>query len=137
MFNFVFNTEIPRIIFYNLQKNNYKVQSFSPQCLRPLYACNGLDVTTVEALGNRLRGYHPLQKRIYESSGTQCGYCTSGMLMNMHGLMSSGQPLTMQTIERGFSGQICRCTGYRPILDAFKSFATDAPAELVNKCRVI
>lgn len=59
------------------------------------------------------------------------------MLMNMHGLMASGLPLTMRTIERGLSGNMCRCTGYRPILDAFKSFAHNAPTELVNKFRVI
>lgn len=106
------------------------------QCLKPLYACDGMDITTVEGLGDRRRGYHPLQLRLDECAGTQCGYCTPGMIMNMHGLMAMGGPLSMSRIEKSFAGNMCRCTGYRPILDAFKSFARDAPSDLVEKCTV-
>lgn len=106
------------------------------KCLKPLYACDGMDITTIEALGNRKIGYHPLQQRLDRMNGTQCGFCTPGMIMNMHALMDRA-PLDMATIERSFSGNMCRCTGYRPILDTFKSFARDACPKLLAKCMVI
>lgn len=95
------------------------------QCLAPVYACHGLDVITVEGIGNRQKGFHPTQERLYECSGTQCGYCSSGMIVNMYSLLESeaGNQITAADVENSFGGNICRCTGYRPILDAFKAFA--------------
>lgn len=84
-----------------------------------------MDITTIEGLGDKRRGYHPLQIQLNECAGTQCGYCSPGMIMNMHGLMSAGVQLSKINIEKSFSGNICRCTGYRPILQAMKSFAFD------------
>lgn len=49
-------------------------------------------------------------------------------------LLESKDNLKVREIENNFDGNICRCTGYRPILDAFKSFAGDAPEELKQKC---
>lgn len=107
------------------------------KCLKPLYACDGMDITTIEGLGDRRRGYHPMQLRLVECAGTQCGYCTPGMIMNMHSLMASSNSLSMLEIEHSLGGNLCRCTGYRSILDSFKSFAFDAPKKLVQKCMVI
>ncbi|CAG7720322.1 unnamed protein product [Allacma fusca] len=103
-------------------------------CLTPVYACDGWDISTVEDLGNRRDGFHPIQKRLAQFGGTQCGFCTAGMVMNMYSLAMSNKNLKSQDVERSFDGSICRCTGYRPIFDAFKSFADDADPEIKKRC---
>ncbi|MFL6230161.1 MAG: molybdopterin cofactor-binding domain-containing protein [Pyrinomonadaceae bacterium] len=96
-------------------------------CLRPLCSLDGMEVTTTEGTGSVNTALSPVQYRVAKENGSQCGFCTPGFVMNMHSLLaaSEGRGLTQQQIEGSFDGNICRCTGYRPILYAMKHFASD------------
>ncbi|KAJ0176278.1 hypothetical protein K1T71_008452 [Dendrolimus kikuchii] len=103
-------------------------------CLVHVLSCHEWNITTVEGVGNRKDGYHPVQKRLAAFNGTQCGYCTPGWVMTMYSLYRRRKnKLTTEQVENYFGGNMCRCTGYRPILDAFKSFANDAEESIKNK----
>ena len=91
----------------------------------PLYNADKWDFTTVEGIGCKSKGYHPIQTRLADANGSQCGYCTPGMVMNMYSLLQNNPTPSKKQVEDSFDGNICRCTGYRPILDAMKSFAAD------------
>ncbi|PWA82587.1 xanthine dehydrogenase [Artemisia annua] len=93
-------------------------------CLAPLYSVEGMHVITVEGIGNRKFGLHPVQESLASRHGSQCGFCTPGFIMSMYALLrSSKTPPTEEQIEESLAGNLCRCTGYRPILDAFRVFA--------------
>ncbi|EGG20479.1 xanthine dehydrogenase [Cavenderia fasciculata] len=91
-------------------------------CLFPLCAVSGCAITTIEGLGNVTDGLHPVQSRISEAYGSQCGFCTPGIIMALYSYLRSHPTATQHDIEECFDGNLCRCTGYRPILDAAKSF---------------
>ncbi|VAH05349.1 unnamed protein product [Triticum turgidum subsp. durum] len=109
-------------------------------CLAPLYSLEGMHIITVEGIGDRQRGLHPVQERLAEAHGSQCGFCTPGFVMSMYALLrSSKHPPTEEQIEDSLAGNLCRCTGYRPIIDAFRVFAktddslyTASPLENAN-----
>ncbi|KAF7120442.1 hypothetical protein RHSIM_Rhsim13G0222300 [Rhododendron simsii] len=93
-------------------------------CLAPLYSVEGMHVITVEGVGNRRHGLHPVQESLAQLHGSQCGFCTPGFIMSMYALLRSSQtPPSEEQIEESLAGNLCRCTGYRPIVDAFRVFA--------------
>ncbi|RZF35328.1 hypothetical protein LSTR_LSTR003768 [Laodelphax striatellus] len=94
-------------------------------CLVLVHSCHGWAITTNEGIGDRFKGYNKVQSALAKFNGSQCGYCSSGMVMNMHSLLESGKKPTKEDVEQSFGGNICRCTGYRPILDAFTSLASN------------
>jgi len=83
-----------------------------------------MEVTTTEGLGNQKKGYHPIQAALADKSGTQCGFCSPGFVMTMYGLLKEYPNPTPAQVERQFDGILCRCTGYRPIFEAFQTFSS-------------
>ncbi|KAK4875695.1 hypothetical protein RN001_012117 [Aquatica leii] len=94
-------------------------------CLAPVCSMHGLAVTTVEGIGSTKTKLHPVQERIAKAHGSQCGFCTPGIVMSMYSLLRNSPKPSMQDLETTFQGNLCRCTGYRPILDGFKTFTEE------------
>ena len=103
-------------------------------CLRSLCAMDGYEVTTVEGVGNTKDGLHPVQQRIVNHNASQCGFCTPGFVVNMYSLLAQDCAPTADIIEQRFDGHICRCTGYRSILDACQTFAVKAASSAAPDC---
>lgn len=112
-----------------------KIRHFpANSCLLPLCAVDGMAVTTVEGIGSIRTGLHPVQERIVKSHGSQCGFCTPGMVMSMYTLLRNNPEPTHQEMESAFEGNLCRCTGYRPIIEGFKTFTKGCCANRENGC---
>ncbi len=87
-------------------------------CILLLGQIDGCELVTVEDLAG-LDGLHPVQQALVELHGSQCGFCTPGFVMSLFTLYHSRRPgLTRQDVTTWIAGNLCRCTGYRPIIDA-------------------
>lgn len=86
-------------------------------CLMFAFQANGHSITTIEGLakGDEL---HPLQKSFMECGGLQCGYCTPGMIMASCDLLKNNPNPTVEEVQQGLSGNLCRCTGYTQIVES-------------------
>jgi len=92
-------------------------------CLRRLCALDGCHVVTTQGLGSQSTGFHAVQAAIADGNGVQCGFCTPGWVMNMYSLLEKNEKPAREEVEQHFDGNLCRCTGFRPILTAFGAFA--------------
>lgn len=86
-----------------------------------------MHVITVEGLGSCRHGLHPIQESLARTHGSQCGFCTPGFVMSMYALLRSSQTLpTEEQIEECLAGNLCRCTGYRAILETIRHNQTQS-----------
>ncbi|XP_028836071.1 aldehyde oxidase 6 isoform X1 [Denticeps clupeoides] len=95
-------------------------------CLLPVCQLQGAAVTTVEGIGSTKTRLHPVQERIAKAHGSQCGFCTPGMVMSMYALLRNQPQPTLDDITEALAGNLCRCTGYRPIVDGCKTFCENS-----------
>ena len=92
-------------------------------CISLVCSVDGMAITTVEGIGSTAKRIHPVQERIAKAHGSQCGFCTPGIVMSMYTLLRNNPAPSEADIESVFDGNLCRCTGYRPILAGYKTFA--------------
>ena len=79
---------------------------------------HGKQLITVENLRDRSGELHPVQSAMVETGGSQCGFCTPGFVMSLFSLYKNIDHPTRPEIEEALTGNLCRCTGYRPIVEA-------------------
>ena len=99
---------------------------------RPVNSCSylalqaaGRRITTVEGLAGPGDELHPLQRAFLEGGGIQCGFCTPGMLVSAAALLSGDPDPSEEAIQDALAGNLCRCTGYQPIIRAVQAAAAE------------
>ena len=87
-------------------------------CIRFLASLNGCHIVTVEHLSGPNGRLHPVQQAMVDYHGSQCGFCTPGFVMSLYALWMGNPTPTAAQVETALQGNLCRCTGYEPIIKA-------------------
>jgi 4-hydroxybenzoyl-CoA reductase subunit gamma len=97
-----------------------------PSCLMLALRCDERSIETIEGLAARNRP-HRLQRAFHEKLGTQCGFCTPGMIMAAEALLRRSPRPSKEEIKAALAGNICRCTGYVKIIESVQAAAESTP----------
>lgn len=92
-------------------------------CIRFMGSLDGCHVVTIEHLRRSDGSLHPIQQAMVDHHGSQCGFCTPGIVMSLYGLWMSSPNPSNREIEIALQGNLCRCTGYEPIIRAAQSIS--------------
>ena len=103
-----FDGDTPRSVNSVCQDTFESVFLLISYCLSPVMICDGWSITTVEGLGGKGVGYHPIQTALAATGGTQCGYCSPGMVMQLHSYLQEHPDATVKEIDNILDGNICR-----------------------------
>src|SRR3990167_7016762 len=103
-------------------------------CIRLAHSVDGMALWTVEDLADAQGQLHPAQEALAQCHGSQCGFCTPGFAMSLFGLYQNhtpqGERISRSQAQHALSGNLCRCTGYRPILDAAQAMQALPPVRV-------
>ncbi len=99
-------------------------------CMQLLPSLDGKSIKTVESLKRADGTLHPIQESMATCFGSQCGFCTPGIVMSLAGLVQTNTAPNRTEINDALSGNLCRCTGYKPIIDATLQACKAAPEQL-------
>jgi xanthine dehydrogenase small subunit len=93
-------------------------------CIRFVGSLHGTHVVTIEHLRGENGALHPVQQAMVDHHGSQCGFCTPGFVMSLYGLWMRDPDPSRAAIEKALQGNLCRCTGYAPIIRAGEAMGT-------------
>jgi len=108
------------VVVGELNKNNIEYKAVNA-CISFLPFLNGKQLLVVENLISKEGKLHPVQEAMVKCHGSQCGFCTPGFVMSLFSMYKNYDNYNNELIKDSISGNLCRCTGYRPIVDAGKS----------------
>lgn len=127
------------VVVGEMKHGQLELQSVN-SCIQFLPTLDGKAVFTVEDLQQKNGELHPVQQALVECHGSQCGFCTPGFAMSLWSLYLKKEgdnvPPCRKEIDETLSGNLCRCTGYRPIIDAAKRMG-ELPAAEFDRAAVI
>ena len=95
-------------------------------CITPALRVAGSNITTIEGVADQNK-LHKLQEKFVEKGAIQCGYCTPGMIMTTLDFLEDNPKPSTDEIKEALSGNLCRCTGYKKIIEAVESYVGDEP----------
>ena len=107
------------IVLGELNKNKIVYKAINA-CISFLPILNRKQLILIEDLSNG-KSLHPVQEAMIKFHGSQCGFCTPGFTMSLFSMHKNNKLINNEIVEEALSGNLCRCTGYRPIIDAAKS----------------
>ena len=102
-------------------KNKKLIYKSINSCISFLPTIDKKHLIVIENLSLKNNKLHPVQEAMVKFHGSQCGFCTPGFVMSMFAMYKNFSKFSDETIDETLSGNLCRCTGYRPIIDAAKS----------------
>ena len=109
-------------------------------CIKPAHAIDGMALWTAADLASPQGDLHPVQRSMVACHGSQCGFCTPGFVMSLFALyqrtVEQGQSVDSATAHQALSGNLCRCTGYRPIVEAACQLQAD-PAHTLQEAPIV
>ena len=108
------------VVIGELKKNNIIYKAIN-SCIAFTTSLEGKQLLVVEDLMLENGSLHPVQSAMVNYHGSQCGFCTPGFVMSLFSMYKNNTSYDKKTIEESISGNLCRCTGYRPIIDSAKS----------------
>ena len=126
------------VVLGELDGNTLRYRAVN-SCIRLAHSVDGMALWTVEDLATGDGTLHPAQEAMVQCHGSQCGFCTPGFVMSLFGMYQNhtchGEAISRQLAQEELSGNLCRCTGYRPILEAAQRMG-DFPPVQVDETRL-
>ena len=123
------------VVVGELNKNNIEYKAVNA-CISFLPFLNGKQLLVVEDLVSKEGKLHPVQEAMVKCHGSQCGFCTPGFVMSLFSMYKNHGNYNNELIKDSISGNLCRCTGYRPIVDAGKSLNRVSKIDQFSKNKI-
>ncbi|GLQ37671.1 xanthine dehydrogenase small subunit [Rhizobium albus] len=111
------------VLVGRLNRDGVLVYETVTSCIRFVASLDGCHVVTIEHLKGKDGTLHPVQQAMVDHHGSQCGFCTPGIVMALYALWMRDAHPSRPTIEKALQGNLCRCTGYEPIIRAAEAMA--------------
>ncbi len=122
------------VVIGELKKNNIIYKAIN-SCIAFVPSLEGKQLLIVEDLISKKGSLHPVQNAMVNYHGSQCGFCTPGFIMSLFAMYKNYSSYNDKIIQDSIAGNLCRCTGYRPIIDAAKSLNNQNQSDHFTKIK--